>query len=56
MERKKLIWIGMTIGSYLGSYIGSVLSPDGGMLSMMSILLSFIFGVTGVYLGYRYGE
>ena len=56
MERKKLIWVGMTLGSYLGSYVGSVLSPDGGMFSILSIILSFTFGVAGVYLGFKYGE
>ncbi len=56
MERKKLIWINMTVGSYLGSYLGSILSPDGGMFSMMSIFLSFVLGAIGVYIGFKYGE
>ena len=56
MDRKKLIWIGMIVGSYMGSFLGSILSPEGGMFSMMSIFLSFVLGVAGVFLGYKYGE
>ena len=46
----------MMVGSYAGSFVGATLSSGGGMFSMLSILLSFVFGVFGVYLGYKYGE
>lgn len=54
MERKKLIWIGMTIGTILGSYIGGMMSDN--MFSMTSVLMSTLFGAIGVYLAFKYGE
>lgn len=51
---KKLIWIGLFVGSLTGSYI-PVLWGDG-VFSMSSIVLSGVGGIVGIVVGYKLGN
>ena len=53
MEKKKLIWVLMTIGTIVGSTIGD--SMAGSMFSMSGVFWSTVLGVAGIYLGFKYG-
>ena len=53
MEKKKLIWIGMTIGTLIGSTIGD--SMSGSMFSLAGVFWSTVLGAAGIYYGYKYG-
>ena len=54
MERSRLIWIGLFVGSAVGGYVPALWGA--GMLSFSSVIGSAIGGVTGIWLGYRLGE
>ena len=54
MERKKLIWIGILVGSFIGSYVP--LLWGAGVFSFSSIILGGVGSVAGIYLGFRLGE
>ncbi len=54
MEKKKLIWVGMTVGTLLGSLIGDSMSD--GIFSLAGVFWSTLFGGLGIYFGYKYGE
>ena len=51
---KKFIWGGLFLGSTVGGYLPSLWG--GNMLSLSGILLSFIGGLVGIWLGYRLGR
>ncbi len=51
---KKVIWGGLFLGSTVGGYLPSLWG--GSMLSLSGILLSFIGGIFGIWLGYRLGR
>lgn len=53
MEKKKLIWIGMTIGTAIGSYVPALWGA--GMLSFSSVLLGGVGGILGIWLGAKFG-
>jgi uncharacterized membrane protein YeaQ/YmgE (transglycosylase-associated protein family) len=50
---KKLIWLGMFVGSVVGGYIPALWGDN--MFSLSSILLSAVGGLVGIWLGYRMG-
>lgn len=54
MEKKKLIWVGMTVGTLIGSTMGDSIS--GSMFSLAGVFWSTLFGGLGIYFGYKYGE
>jgi hypothetical protein len=54
MERSRLIWIGVFVGSAVGGYVPALWGA--GMLSFSSVIGSAIGGVAGIWLGYRLGE
>ena len=54
MERSRLIWIGLFVGSAVGGYVPALWGA--GMLSFSSVIGSAIGGVAGIWLGYRLGE
>ena len=53
MERK-LIWLGLTVGSVAGGYLPILWGSPG--FSMSSVLLSAVGGIIGIWLGYRFGR
>lgn len=48
---KKLIWMGLFVGSLVGSFLPSLWGDS--MLSMWSVVLSAVGGIAGIWLGYR---
>jgi hypothetical protein len=51
MSRKKLIMLGMVVGSIAGGYLPALFGFDG---LMVSLLGSFIGGIIGVWVGYKF--
>jgi hypothetical protein len=51
MSRKKMIMLGMAIGSVAGGYLPALFGYDG---LMVSLLGSFIGGVFGIWIGYKF--
>ena len=51
MSRKKLIMIGMIVGSIVGGYLPALFGHDE---LMVSLLGSFIGGIIGVWIGYKF--
>ncbi len=54
MDRKKLIFIFMAIGSYAGGWLPTLWGA--GMFSFSSVILSAAGGIAGIWLGFRLGE
>ena len=51
MSRKKLIMLGMAIGSIAGGYLPALFGLDE---LMVSLLGSFICGIIGIWIGYKF--
>jgi hypothetical protein len=51
MSRKKMIMLGMAIGSVAGGYLPALFGYDG---LMVSLLGSFIGGIIGIWIGYKF--
>jgi hypothetical protein len=51
MSSKKLIWIGMFIGSTIGGMLPALWGDD--LFSMWGLLFSLIGGIAGIWGGYR---
>ncbi len=51
MDSKKLIWIGVFVGSWVGSLIPELWGA--GFLSFSSLIFSALGGFAGIWLGYR---
>jgi hypothetical protein len=51
MSRKKLIMLGMVVGSIAGGYLPAVFGFDGLMISLLG---SFIGGILGICIGYKF--
>jgi hypothetical protein len=54
MDSKKLIWLGMFVGSTIGNYIP--LLWGGSSFSFASIILGTIGGVVGIWGGFKLGQ
>lgn len=54
MERKKLIWIGMALGSAIGGFIPTLFGASA--FSMTSVLLTAVGGIAGIWLGFKFGD
>jgi hypothetical protein len=54
MDRKKLVWLGLFVGSSLGGFIPTLW--DSSFISMSGIFGSAIGGILGIYLGWKTGE
>ena len=51
---KKLIWIGMFVGSTIGNMVPMLWGGD--MMSVSGILFSLVGGLAGIWVGYRWGQ
>jgi phage tail tape-measure protein len=51
MSRKKLILLGMVVGSIAGGYLPALFGIDE---IMVSLLGSFIGGILGIWIGYKF--
>ena len=54
MDTKKLIWIGLAIGSTVGSYLPILWGA--GMFSFSSIILGAVGGMVGIWGGWKLGN
>lgn len=51
MERKHLIWLGVTIGSAVGGYLPILWG--GSLFSFTSIILTAVGGIVGIWAGMK---
>jgi hypothetical protein len=51
MSRKKLIMLGMVVGSIAGGYLPTLFGFDGIMISLLG---SSIGGMVGIWIGYKF--
>ena len=51
MSRKKMIMLGMIVGSVAGGYLPVLFGQDGPMVSLLG---SFIGGIVGIWIGYKF--
>lgn len=54
MDTKKLVWIGMFVGSAIGNYMP--LLWGGGSFSFSSIILGSVGGLLGIWGGFKLGQ
>lgn len=54
MDRKKLIWMGVLVGSTIGSLVPSLWGA--GMFSFSSVILSGVGGFLGIWFGVKFGD
>jgi hypothetical protein len=54
VSKKRLIWLGLTVGSVLGGYVPVLWGGE--LISFSSVLLSAVGGIVGIWLGYRFGD
>ena len=55
MDRKKLVWIGLFVGSSVGGFLPSLFYSDS-IISMSGIIGSALGGIIGIYIGWKIGE
>jgi hypothetical protein len=51
MSRKKMIMLGMAVGSVSGGYLPTMFGFDGFMASLLG---GFFGGITGIWIGYKF--
>ena len=51
MSRKKLIMLGMVVGSIAGGYLPALFGIEG---LMVSLLGGFVGGIMGIWIGYKF--
>jgi uncharacterized membrane protein YeaQ/YmgE (transglycosylase-associated protein family) len=51
MSRKKMTMLGMIVGSIVGGYLPALFGLDG---LMVPLLGSFIGGIIGIWIGYKF--
>ena len=54
MSPKRLIWIGLFVGSTAGGYVPTLFGV--GLLSLWSVVGSTVGGAAGVFAGYKLGQ
>ena len=53
MDRKKIIWFLMAVGSAIGGYLPLLWGDSA--LSFSSIILGALGGIAGIYVGFKIG-
>jgi hypothetical protein len=51
---KKFVWIGLFVGSTVGNLLPLLWGGDA--ISVSGFVLSFLGGIIGIWLGYRFGQ
>jgi len=51
---KKLVWIGMFVGSAIGNMLPLLWGGDA--ISVAGVLLSLVGAIVGIWIGYRVGQ
>jgi hypothetical protein len=51
---KKLIYLGMFIGSTIGGFVPAIWGGD--LLSMSGLFFSLVGGILGIWVGYKIGQ
>jgi hypothetical protein len=51
---KKLVWIGLFVGSAIGNMVPMLWGGDA--ISIAGVLFSMIGGIVGIWAGYRLGQ
>ena len=54
MTPKRLVWVGILLGSTVGGYVPTLWGAD--MLSFSSILGSVIGGLAGIWIAYKISD
>jgi hypothetical protein len=54
MERKKLVWVGVMVGSTVGGFVPSLW--DSGFISMSGVIGSALGGILGIYIAWKLSE
>jgi hypothetical protein len=54
MSKKKLVWIGLTVGSLAGGYLPVLWGGD--LFSFTAIVLSAVGGILGIWAGFKLGN
>jgi hypothetical protein len=52
--QKKLVWIGLFVGSTIGNMLPLLWGGDA--ISLSGVLLSLVGGIAGIWIGYRWGQ
>lgn len=55
MDRKKLTYLGLFIGSSIGGYVPTLLW-NADILSLSGLFFGLVGGLIGIWAGYRIGE
>ena len=51
MDSKKLIWVGLAVGSTIGSYLPSLWGAS--LFSAWSVILSAVGGIAGIWIMFK---
>ncbi len=54
MDRKKLIWFGLFVGSTIGGFVPSLWGS--GLFSFVGIIGNAVGGILGIWAGFKLGE
>jgi len=54
MNSKRLVWLGLILGSTAGSYIPNLWGA--GVFSFSSVVLAAVGGILGIWLGFKLGR
>ena len=52
--QKKLVWIGLFVGSAIGNMVPLLWGGD--VISLSGVLFSLVGGIAGIWVGYRWGQ
>jgi hypothetical protein len=52
--QKKLVWIGLFVGSAIGNMVPLLWGGDA--MSLSGVLFSLVGGIAGIWIGYKWGQ